>query len=77
MRKQSILVAAILAACVSHDSLWARPIVALEAQMAVTSWLRIDKHTLGSALGREVRSVETFTNDDGKPLYHIVYLEPR
>jgi hypothetical protein len=45
--------------------------------MAVTSWLRIDKHTLGSALGREVKSIETFTNDDDEPLYHIVYLEPR
>ena len=77
MRRQSILFAAILSVCVFHDSLWARPIVALEAEMAVKSWLRIDSHPLGYTLGREVRSVETFNNDDGEPLYHIVYLEPQ
>jgi len=77
MSRQSILVAAILAACVSHDNLWARPIVALEAEMAVTSWLRVDSSPLGSVLGREVKSVETFTNDDDESLYYIVYLEPR
>ncbi len=57
------------------SSLWARPTTADEAQMVVTGWLKTNARPLGTTLGREVISVETFTDDYGEPVYHIVYLQ--
>jgi len=56
-------------------SLWARPTTAYEAEMVVTGWLKADARPLGTALGREVTAVETFTDDYGQPVYYIVYLQ--
>ena len=56
-------------------SLWARPTTADEAEKVVTGWLKADAQPLGTALGRGVIRVETFTDDNGEPVYYVVYLQ--
>jgi len=76
-----IVVLVVLLLC---SGVWARPTTADEAEKVVTGWLKTNARPLGTALGREVISVETFTDDYGEasrkagsqPVYHIVYLEP-
>lgn len=58
------------------SGLWARPTTADEAEKVVTGWLKVNAQPLGTTLGREVISVETFFDDIDKPVYHIVYLRP-
>ncbi len=65
---------ALLALCCS--CLWARPTTADEAEKVVTGWLKADPKPLGMSLGRQVRQVETFRNESGEAIYHIVYLHP-
>ena len=65
---------ALLGLCCS--CLWARPTTADEAEKVVTGWLKADPKPLGMSLGRQVRNVDTFTDDRGEPLYYIVYLHP-
>jgi hypothetical protein len=65
---------ALLALCCS--CLWARPTTADEAEKVVTGWLKADPKPLGTSLGRQVRKVETFTNNSGEAIYYIVYLQP-
>ncbi len=56
--------------------LWAGPTTANDAKKVVTGWLKADHRPLGTALGLQVVSVETFTNDIGELIYYIVYLQP-
>jgi len=58
------------------SSLWARPTTAYEAEMLVAGWLKADAQPLGTALGRSVTKVETFTDQYGSSVYYIVYLQP-
>ncbi|MBW7992512.1 MAG: hypothetical protein FVQ84_21195 [Planctomycetes bacterium] len=56
--------------------LWGRPTTADEAGMVVAGWLKSNAQPLGMALGGNVISVDTFTDDNGEPVYYVVYLEP-
>jgi hypothetical protein len=47
-----------------------------DAEQVVTGWLQADPRPLGTTLGRWVTNVETFTDDNGRPVYYIVYLKP-
>ena len=58
------------------SSLWARTTTAYQAEKVVAGWLKAVPQPLGATLGRQVAKVETFTNDEGEPIYHIVYLRP-
>jgi len=46
------------------------------AASVVTGWLQLDQKPFGEPLGGKVNSVETFKNDNGVPMYYVVYLEP-
>jgi hypothetical protein len=58
------------------SSVWARPTTPHQAEKVVAGWLKADVQPLGTPLGQRVANVETFTNDDGQPVYYIVYLQP-
>jgi hypothetical protein len=58
------------------SSLWSRPTTPHQAEKVVTGWLKADGQPLGTWLGQKVMKVETFTNNDGEPVYYIVYLQP-
>jgi parallel beta-helix repeat protein len=68
------VVLALLQFCCS--TMWARQITAYEAQQTAKGWLRVDPQPLDTVLGRQVAKVETFNDDDNKPVYYIVYLQP-
>ncbi|MHC4395799.1 MAG: C10 family peptidase [Planctomycetota bacterium] len=56
--------------------LWAKPMDAGEAKKAVKGWLKFETNPLGTLLGQQVRKVDTFSDANGEPIYHIVYLQP-
>jgi len=76
MKRKSIVITAILVVLQLCSSLWALPTTAYEAVMAVAGWLKVDPQPLETALGQEIMSVETFTDNNGEPVYYVVYLEP-
>ncbi|MGA2800900.1 MAG: C10 family peptidase [Verrucomicrobiota bacterium] len=49
---------------------------ATTAASVITGWLRLDQTPFGEKLGGKVNSVETFKDDNGVPMYYVVYLEP-
>ena len=43
----------------------------------VSGWLKASPSSRsGTALGRQVTKIETYTDDKGNPIYYIVYLQP-
>jgi predicted secreted protein len=42
----------------------------------VKAWLAKNARPMGSRLGNQVESVETFTDEQGQPVYYVVYLRP-
>ncbi|MHC4575530.1 MAG: C10 family peptidase, partial [Planctomycetota bacterium] len=56
--------------------LWAKPVTGGQAQKAVRGWLKVSPKPLGTALGKQIARVDTFTNDEGEPVYYVVYLDP-
>ncbi len=58
------------------SNLLAQPTTARQAESLVKGWLSADARPLGAALGRQVGKIERFTNNDGEPIYYVVYLEP-
>ncbi|UCC97318.1 MAG: C10 family peptidase [Phycisphaerales bacterium] len=76
MKHRSIVYVTVSAILLAWGGAWARPTTPHEAQMAVTGWLKADPQPLGTAVGRRVLEVRTFAGDDGRPAYHIVYLQP-
>jgi len=76
MKREIIIFTAVFFLLQLCSSLWALPRTADEAEMVVAGWLKIDPQPLETALGHQVREVETFTDDYGELVYYIVYLEP-
>lgn len=58
------------------SSLSARPTTEYEAEMVVIGWLKVSPQPLGANLGRQVKNIETYIDDAGRPAYYIVNLEP-
>jgi len=76
MKREIIIFTAVFFLLQLCSGLWALPTTAYEAEMAVAGWLKVDPQPLEMTLGRQVRQVQTFTDDYGEPVYYIVYLEP-
>ena len=76
MKSNHIFLAAILIVLPLCHHLWALPTTADDAEKVVAGWLKADPQPLNMTLGKQVTSVETFTNDEGEPVYHIVDLHP-
>ena len=55
---------------------FAEPVDSKTAATTVKGWLRMDRKPFGKTLGENVKSVETFKDAAGKPVYHVVNLEP-
>jgi hypothetical protein len=75
-RKNTVFVTVLVLLHLFCSSLSARPTTAHQARKVVTGWLRADFQPLGTALGRGVLKVDTFTDSAGEPVYHVVYLQP-
>jgi len=55
---------------------WARPTTPYQAEQVVTGWLATDAQPLGATIGWYVTRTEIFADDDGEPIYYVVYLWP-
>ena len=76
MKFNNIVFIAFLAILLLCGSLWARQMTEYEAEMVVSGWLKVNPQPLGANLGRQVRDIETFTDDADRPAYYIINLEP-
>ncbi|MBN1392949.1 MAG: C10 family peptidase [Sedimentisphaerales bacterium] len=47
-----------------------------EAKRAVRGWLKVDPMPLRAQLGNQVKQADVFTDDDGEPIYYVIYLKP-
>jgi DNA-binding beta-propeller fold protein YncE len=52
------------------------PVDSGTAAAVVKGWLRANPKPLGQSLGAQVKNVETYKDNTGSPLYHVVNLEP-
>jgi hypothetical protein len=52
------------------------PVNAQTAKAAVRGWLKADRSPLQTAVGQQVKKVETFPDARGAPLYYVIYLDP-
>lgn len=57
-------------------TLWALPVKTHQAEKVVKGWLQVDAKPLGTDIGHQVISVETFTDIYEQPIYYVVYLQP-
>ena len=67
MKRTGMALVFILAVLLICSGLWARPTTADEAGMVVAGWLKVNARPLGTALGRNVISVDTFTDEKNQP----------
>jgi hypothetical protein len=56
--------------------LQAKPVSSEQAQKAVKGWLKLDPNPLRMELGNQVRQIDTFADDEGEPIYYVLYLQP-
>jgi hypothetical protein len=72
----------LLAALLSFLLLWwcgvtsAAPMTAGHARKLAKAWVVANPRPMGSQLGGEVESVETFSDAGGEPVYYVIYLRP-
>ncbi len=77
MRRNGILLMVASAVLLLFSGvLVAKPMGAHQAGKAVYGWLRSDTRPLGAVIGQNILSIDSFEDDDGKLLYHVVNLEP-
>ena len=72
-RQMIVTLAALLLA---SQPAMAAPANATQARKAVQGWLRMDGKPLKTPLGTSVARVDTFSDAQGQPAYHIIYLDP-
>jgi hypothetical protein len=47
-----------------------------DAKQLVVNWLKREQRPLGATMGQQAKAVQTFRDDKGEPMYHVVYLDP-
>lgn len=57
-------------------NLWAKTASEARAKKAVRGWLKAESQPLGTALGKQITNVETFSDADEQLIYYVVYLQP-
>lgn len=58
------------------EATFAAPVSSGQAHKLVEGWLKNDARPLASRLGNQLESVETYNDEQGQPLYYVVYLRP-
>ena len=66
----------ILLAFVLSGMVLAKPVNKADAEKMVTGWLRTDPKPLNTIVGGQVEATDVFTDENGAPVYYIVYLNP-
>ena len=74
--KLKTLIFAVAAMLFLPIGVWAAPKTADDAKQVTVDWLKRDPRPLGETLGQRVKEVQTFKDDKGEPMYHVVNLDP-
>ena len=74
--KLKTLIFAIAVMLILPMGVLAAPKTADDAKQLTVEWLKRDPRPLGAALGQRVKEIQTFKDDKGEPMYHVVYLDP-
>ena len=76
-RAYSTLAAIAVLVVFSHPhELLARPTSEHEAEMLVAGWLRVSPKPLHTNMSHQIDSIDTFSDDEGGPVYFVVNLAP-
>ena len=73
---RQIVISLVVLTFIAIESLWASPISATDAQIAVERWLESDEAPMGTSLGRQIEWTDTFSDANDLNLYYVVYLRP-
>ena len=57
-------------------TLSAGPVSRQKAQKLIIGWLKADSKALGTSFGKTIKNTVTFNDENGEPLYYVIYLEP-
>ncbi|MFC1739688.1 C10 family peptidase [Planctomycetota bacterium] len=71
-----IIISFLILLCLYSAGLQAKPVSDTEAVNMVRGWLKADAQPLGTRLGRDIESVQTFSDENGQGLYYVIYLQP-
>jgi len=55
---------------------FAKPVGVRQAEKTVKGWLKRNPKPLDTQLGKRIKRSEIFSDDDGLPLYYVIYLRP-
>lgn len=73
----TVKLVAVISICLSlHVTVWAGLKTHTEAKRMVEGWLRLSTNPLQEDMGRDITKVDTYSNKEGEPLYHVVSLKP-
>jgi len=68
----------LLLACILSSGIraTAAPVAADTAETTAQNWLSSDSTPLGAHLGSQIQNVDTYADNNGLPLYHVINLKP-
>jgi len=70
-----IVVALLLVMALLSRTLWAEPVSSEQARRVTQGWLRLNPRPLGVQLGRLCERLQIFSDNQGQPLYYVLYLQ--
>ncbi len=70
------LIICLLALLLGVTGAWAKPTTPDQARNVVLNWLVKDAVPLGAHMGRQIKEVQTFSDQAGNPAYYVVYMDP-
>jgi len=66
----------ILLTFVLSGAVLAKPVNQADAEKIVKGWLKADSKPLDTIVGNKIAETEVYTDEEGNPVYYIVYLAP-
>ncbi len=76
MKSKVILPVILFSLLLPYYGVSAKPVTPDMAENAVKGWLIKDVKPLDVPLGHQIDTINTYVNNNGEPLYYIVYLKP-
>jgi hypothetical protein len=72
----SMLIISLALLLFAPAELWAKQMNSGQAKKTVKGWLNTNPTPLGCPLGVQLGKVDTFADENGRPAYYVVYLQP-
>ena len=76
MKLKMLILAVAMMLIILPKGVFAAAKTADDAKQLVVNWLKLEQRPLGVTMGQHAKAVQTFRDDKGEPMYHVVYLDP-